>query len=88
MPAVVVSNNARNNVLNDLLAVRVTTAPHPDIPSIVELPAGEPVVGRIVCDEIGVVQKTWLVRNVGGLSVRTMLRVNYGLRVALALYPK
>lgn len=88
-PAVVVSNNGRNKALHSILAIRISTAPKPDLPSIVQIPTGEPVVGRVLCDEVSEIQKAWLIRNVGGLSVRTMLRVNDGLRVALSLlHPK
>lgn len=35
-----------------MLAVRLTTTPKPDLPSIVASGAGEPFVGSVVCDDI------------------------------------
>ncbi len=46
-PFLVVSNNARNAKLDDCLAVRVTTSHTPDLASIVELTAADPLVGRV-----------------------------------------
>jgi len=84
-PVVVVSNNARNRRLADIVAARITTGPKPELPSIVPLPDHEPLVGRVVCDHIVTVLKRDLRRAVGGLSRRTMAAVDEGLRAALAL---
>lgn len=82
---VIVSNNARNRRLGSVLAVRVTTAPKPSLASIVEIPKGEAVVGRAMCDEVAPVRKELLGAHVGALSREAMRAVDAGLKVALAL---
>lgn len=84
-PVVIVSNNLRNRSLSSVLAVRVTSAPKPSIPSIVPLPIGEPVVGSVLCDEIAELPKDLLEKAVGSLSRGAMSAIDEGLRVALAL---
>ena len=84
-PVVVVSNNGRNNALPNVLVARITTVPKPFLPSIVLLPDGEPLAGRVLCDELRTVAKTQLRRPAGELSRRAMGAVDAGLRVALAL---
>ncbi len=84
-PVLVVSNNIRNRNLRDVVVARITTAGKPDLPSIVTLPPGEPVVGRVLCDDLSTVSKEHLSRHAGGLSRATMHAVDSGLRVALAL---
>jgi mRNA interferase MazF len=82
---VVVSNNARNRQLQDVLGVRLTTADKPDIPSIVEFGPGE--VGDTRCfavaDDIWLVRKDWLRDRVGALTSSQMERVGQALLVAL-----
>lgn len=84
-PVLVVSNNIRNRRLGDVIVARITTASKPDIPSIVQLPNGEPVVGRVLCDDLSTVSRDILTRSAGGLSQRSMRAVDDGLRVALGL---
>lgn len=85
-PVLVVSNSTRNRVLRDVIVARITGAPNkPDIPSIVTLPAGEPIAGRVLCDDLSTMSKVALVRPVGGLSRPTMRRVDAGLKEALGI---
>lgn len=84
-PFVIVSNNRRNSRLPTILAVRVTTAPQPDIPSLVRLPGSEAVKGTVVCDDIAVVRKQRLTRAAGALSRAAMALIDGGLRAALDL---
>lgn len=84
-PFLVVSNNARNAKLDDCLAVRVTTGRKPDLASIVELTAADPLVGRVLCDDIAAIYRDELKRDVGALSSATMARVAVGLRFALSI---
>ena len=51
-PWLVVSNNARNRRLGDVLVARITSSPKPRISSIVELPHGECIAGSVLCDDI------------------------------------
>lgn len=81
----VVSNNARNAKLPSVLAVRITTSPKPDIPSVVELRNGEVLRGRVLCDSIQDVWEDEVVKVVGALSPASMMAVGAGLRAALAL---
>ena len=82
---VVVSNNQRNRALDSVLAVRVTTSAKPALPSIVELGPADPLVGRVVCDDIVELYADEVSRELGALSPRTMDRLGDGLRAALAL---
>ncbi|MFF2618984.1 type II toxin-antitoxin system PemK/MazF family toxin [Kitasatospora sp. NPDC058046] len=85
-PFLVVSNNARNQKLDDCLAVRLTTTPKPDLPSIVKLgPADAGLVGAVLCDDIVVLYRDELRETLGALSPTTMVKVAAGLRAALAL---
>lgn len=80
-----VSNNRRNAALPQALAVRLTTTVKPALPSIVELPKGEPFVGRAVCDDIVELYQDEVRRDLGALSPRAMDQVARGLKAALAL---
>jgi mRNA interferase MazF len=84
---VVVSNNARNRALGDVVMVRLTTADKPDIPSIVEFGPGEISESRcfVVADDVWMIGKQWLRDRVGALTPSQMERVGQALRVALDL---
>jgi mRNA interferase MazF len=82
---VVVSNNRRNRQLSQVLAVRLTTTPKPAMPSIVELPAGEVFVGRVVCDNIIELYEDEVLRDLGALSPKAILGIGLGLKAALGL---
>lgn len=84
-PWLVVSNNARNERLPECLAVRITTSPKPELDSIVELDTSDPLTGRVLCDDIGPLWRDELDELVGALTPRTMIRVEAGLKAALAL---
>lgn len=81
----VVSNNARNQRLDDCLAVRITTSEKPDIPSIVKLGPADPLVGFVLCDDITPLYRDEIRRQSGALSHRTMLSVADALKAALAI---
>ena len=82
----VVSNNTRNRNLGSALVVRFTTSTKPNLPSIVEVPAGEVLPGgRIVCDDLFELYDDEVKAEMGALSPRTMDAVNHGLKSALAL---
>ncbi len=82
---VVVSNNARNRALPSVLAVRLTTAPKPVLPSIVEVPRAEVLTGRAVCDDIYELWDDEVRQDVGVLGSATMAAIDDGLRAALSL---
>ena len=84
-PYLVVSNNGRNQRLGSALVVRITTSAKPVLDSIVELSPQDPLVGRILCDDINVLYADEVKRDGGALSLPTMLRVAAGLRAALAI---
>jgi mRNA interferase MazF len=84
-PWLVVSNNQRNSRLNDCLAARVTTTVKPSLPSIVELVQADPVVGRVLCDDIVMLYRDELKADSGAVTRATMTRVEAGLRAALSL---
>ncbi|MGW6279403.1 type II toxin-antitoxin system PemK/MazF family toxin [Kribbella sp. NPDC055071] len=82
---VVVSNNRRNQSLQQVLAVRLTTTSKPTIPSIVELVHPEDFVGRAVCDDIVELYQDEIGAVIGGLSPAAMRGINSGLAAALGL---
>jgi mRNA interferase MazF len=82
---VVVSNDFRNRALDTVLCIPVTPEPRPAVPSVVELPIGEPAVGRIICDDITSIAKSELTSKVGALSRRAMRAIDEALRVVLGL---
>ena len=82
---VVVSNNLRNAHLEQVLAARITTTLKPELPSIVVLPPGEAVTGRVICDDIVELYPDEIRRDLGALSAATMVRVGHGLRAALGI---
>lgn len=85
-PWLCVSNNSRNNQLDDFLAVRITTSSKPDLNSIVPLTAMDrPLVGNILCDDINPIGIDEVARDGGAVSPQTMMRVASGLRAALAI---
>jgi len=84
-PWLVVSNNRRNAQLDSALVVRVTTSVKPPLPSIIELDASDPLVGRVLCDDVNVIYTDEAKRDAGALSQRTMVRVADGLRSVFAL---
>jgi len=85
-PWLVVSNNLRNASLGDVLAVRITTSANkPRLPSIVELGSGDPIKGRVLCDDIAILYHDDLVGFAGAVTIDTLARVSAGLKSALAL---
>ena len=84
-PCVVVSNDLRNGSLPTVLVARISTAPRPAVPTIVELPVGEPVVGRVLCDSVTEVAASELGKALGTLSRDAMRRIGQALSVALGL---
>jgi mRNA interferase MazF len=84
-PFLIVSNNARNTKLQDCLGVRLTASRKPDIASIVELSSADPLVGRVLCDDLVVLYRDELKRDVGALSLATMNQVAAALRFALSI---
>lgn len=80
----VVSNNRRNQKLGTALVVRVTSSVHkPLVGSMVEIPHGEPLMGRVLCDEIEWMYPEDARAKVGAFSPATMRRVALGLKAAL-----
>jgi mRNA interferase MazF len=84
-PWLVVSNNARNRNLSDVLVARITTTPKPRTSSIVEIPAGECVTGSILCDDIIAMYEDDKPELAGALSPGTMRDVDRALAAALGL---
>jgi mRNA interferase MazF len=85
-PALIVSNNARNqSAWPHVHVVRITTAPRQPRDTVVEIPAGEGVTGRVICDDLAPVAKDQLGERLGALSPGTMRRVDAALKTVLAL---
>ena len=83
-PWLVVSNNGRNQRLDSVIAIRITTTAR-DLPTWVELSAADPVTGYAVADDIEQLYQDELGQYQGGLTRATMARVNHALGLALAL---
>ncbi len=83
----VVSNNARNRNLDEVLVARLTTSLRTPRPSIVELDprADAPFTGRVLCDDLGPLYKDELGHAAGALSRATMRRIDLGLVAALGI---
>ncbi|MFW6694681.1 type II toxin-antitoxin system PemK/MazF family toxin [Streptomyces sp. MAR4 CNX-425] len=84
-PWLVVSNDTRNRALRDCLAVRLTASTKPDLATIIELGPADPLVGRVLCDDVALLYREDLDEDRGALSPQTMMKVAAGLRAALAL---
>jgi mRNA interferase MazF len=83
-PWLVVSNNGRNQRLDSVIAIRITTTAR-DLPTWVELSPADPVTGYAVADDIEQLYQDELGQYQGGLTRATMARVNHALGLALAL---
>lgn len=84
-PWLCVSNNARNQKLESCLVARITTSSKPALESIVALGADDPLAGSVLCDDVTPLFRDEIDGDAGALSHRTMMRVDLGLRAALAL---
>jgi mRNA interferase MazF len=85
---VIVSNNVRNRKLNDVLGVRLTTSPKPDLPSIVEFPEGVvPGTSRsyAIGDDIWPLYRDDLDGPITALTPAQMREVDRAMAVALDL---
>jgi mRNA interferase MazF len=83
-PWLIVSNNSRNRVLSDVLAIRITTTVR-DLPTWVALSGDDPLVGHANADAFQTLDKDELTKHLGALCPATMRRVDQALRTALAL---
>ena len=80
------SNNARNRGLDTALAVPITTTGrHANLPTVVEMPAGECVTGWAKCDNLIEVWPDEAVADhpEGILLQKTMRAIEQGLAAAL-----
>jgi mRNA interferase MazF len=84
-PWLVVSNNARDRALGSALVARLTTTAKPPLASVVELNQADPLVGRVLCDDITTIYDDDPHRHAGALSPGTRSAVASALRVALGL---
>jgi mRNA interferase MazF len=83
-PWLVVSNNARNRLLDDIIAIRLTTTAR-DLPTWVKLSPADPLTGYANADCIEQLGKDELGEYLGALSPASMRGVNQALAIALAL---
>ena len=83
-PWLVVSNNARNRLLDDIIAIRLTTAAR-DLPTWVKLSLADPLTGHANADCIEQLGKDELGEYLGVLSPASMRGVNQALAIALAI---
>lgn len=83
-PWLIVSNNHRNRVLSEVLAIRITTTQR-ELPTWVPLGPTDPLVGNANADCIEQLGKDELREYLGALTLATMRKVNDALTIALAL---
>ena len=83
-PWLVVSNNSRNRVTADVLAVRISTTAR-ELPTWVRLKPNDPVKGYVNADNIETLGKDELGEYAGALSPDSMLQVNKALCIALGI---
>ena len=82
----VVSNNRRNQKLGTALVTRITSGVHkPLVGSMVEIPDGEPLMSRVLCDEIEWMYPEDGRAKVDAFSPPTMRLVATGLKAALSI---
>jgi mRNA interferase MazF len=83
-PWLIVSNNSRNHVLSDVIAIRLTTTAR-DIPTWVKLSHADPMVGYANADCIEQLGKEELGEYLGALTPASIDKVNRALALALAI---
>ena len=85
-PWLVVSNNARNRLLDDIIAIRLTTTAR-ELPTWAKLSPADPLTGyaNADCIEQSALGKDELGEYLGALSPVSMRGVNQALAIALAL---
>jgi mRNA interferase MazF len=83
-PWLVVSNNSRNRLLSDVIAIRLTTTAR-DLPTWAKLSPADPLTGYANADCIEQLGKDELGEYLGALSPESMRNVNQALMIALAL---
>lgn len=82
----VVSNNHRNAALDNVLAVRITsTQKYENLPSVVQIPAGEALSGYVRCDTLTQVWPDEIIKDVCAFSSTTMNLVGEGLNATLGI---
>lgn len=83
-PWLIVSNNARNRVTADVLAVRLTTTAR-ELPTWVRLGPADPLGGYVNTDNIETLGKDELGEYLGALTPPTLVAVNRALAIALGI---
>jgi mRNA interferase MazF len=83
-PWLVVSNNSRNRLLSDVIAIRLTTTAR-DLPTWVKLSQADPLTGYANADCIEQLGKDELGEYLGALTPASMRNVNQALAIALAV---
>jgi mRNA interferase MazF len=83
-PWLVVSNNARNRLLSDVIAIRLTTTAR-ELPTWVKLSPTDPLAGYANADCIEQLRKDELGEYLGALAPGSMRNISHALAIALAL---
>lgn len=83
-PWLVVSNNSRNRLLSDVIAIRLTTTAR-QLPTWVKLASADALTGYANADCIEQLGKDELGEYLGALSPGSMRKINQALAIALAL---
>lgn len=83
-PWLIVSNNSRNRLLSEVVAIRLTTTSR-DLPTWVQLSPADPLTGYANADCIEQLGKDELGDYLGALAPESMRKINQTLAVALAL---
>jgi len=84
VPWLVVSNNSRNRLLCDVIAIRLTATAR-ELPTWVKLSQADPLTGYANADCIEELGRDELGEYLGALSPASMRSINDALKIALAL---
>jgi mRNA interferase MazF len=83
-PWLIISNNRRNELLETVIAIRITTTAK-DLPTRVPLAPGDPLGGYAIADDIEQLYKDELRTELGSLTQATMREVDKALKLALGI---
>ena len=84
-PGVIVTNNPSNRALKTCLVARITTTSKEGIPDCVQLGAGDPLTGWVLCRDLVEVYDDEVLDDAGALTRATMTSVGAALAHVFAL---
>jgi mRNA interferase MazF len=80
-----VSNNLRNPLLDEFIAVRMTSTRRPQLATWVSLGRQDKPWVSVACDDLGPIWKDQVIKDAGALSAAAMRRVEQALLLVLGI---